>query len=144
MNATKYVMVGVTIAIVIIAVAVIIIFIYKPEKANGPSTTPTAVTQQVTNSAENAENFELIKSGLEKEAITPDWTTSGCAYAVTATETDYQTVEIRELHDDVCGGDPNTSPKIETFRLTDGNVEWYDIRYDKFVPFGDYRHYLSL
>jgi len=96
------------------------------------------------NSVENIENFEFIKSALYREAIIPSWTSSGCAYAVTTSATDHQLVEIRETHNASCGGDPNTSPRIETFRLTDGKVEWLDTRDGGFYSLTDYRHYLSL
>lgn len=96
-------------------------------------------------SAENIENLALIIDILKKENITPSWIDSQCIFAYTSSEADYQAVEIREDHQsESCqAGDPNVSPRVDSFKLKDGALEWLDSLSGQYVSLDEYRKYLD-
>lgn len=49
-------------------------------------------------------------------------------------------IELHEYHQEGCSGDPNTSPRINTFIIdkTTRIVSWYDVIQDKIVDFEQY------
>jgi hypothetical protein len=53
----------------------------------------------------------------------------------------YFVVDIRELHNKTCGGDPDSMPELYTVRLrgSDGAASIYDAIADDYWPAADYR-----
>ena len=127
--------------VIVIVLLVSIGYIVKTVVENKNSKKP----ENLTNSAENAENFEIIKNAIEKEGAKPDWLNSNCVFAYTNTETDYQLVSIRENHSvEGCqNGDPNISPTVDNFKLKDGIVEWLDPVSGQYVSLSVYHRYLD-
>lgn len=145
MKTYKYILIVLGVVVVALVIWAIIFWRNKPESALAPAVSATAGSQANTGSAENAENLEFIKTALKDKGIAPDWTTSNCVYAYTSTKEDSQTVDIRERHTGVgCEvGDPNTSPRVESFKLRDGVVEWFDSLSGDYKSLDAYSTYLN-
>ena len=145
MKIYKYILIVSGVVVLALVVWAIIAWRNNPESIPAPSGTATVESQANTNSAENAENLEFIKSALKDKSIVPDWISSNCVYAYTSTEEDSQTVDIRERHTgEGCEvGDPNVSPRIDSFRLKDGAVEWFDSLFGDYKSLDAYRAYLN-
>ena len=49
----------------------------------------------------------------------------------------YFQVALREKHDKKCGGDPDTSPVIDRYRVNraSGKLDWYDAASDNWQPY---------
>lgn len=49
----------------------------------------------------------------------------------------YFQVALREKHDKKCGGDPDTSPVIDRYRVgkASGRIEWYNPTEDNYEPY---------
>lgn len=147
MKILKYIVVA--LGIVMLALAVYLIFYYFNKSKALPINNNISPTGQIAepsiDSAENAENLEFIKNALKEEGIGPSWISSNCIYAVTTTKEDFQSIDIREDHtSEGCRiGDPNVSPRIESFRLKDGVVEWFDSLPGNYAPLDAYRQYLN-
>ena len=47
-------------------------------------------------------------------------------------------VAIRELHSEQCGGDPNTAPVVDRFRVfkQSSRIDWFDHAAAEYVEFG--------
>jgi hypothetical protein len=61
-----------------------------------------------------------------------------CLSTITEDKTaQYFDVGLHEKHDEVCGGDPTTSPVVDRFRVYRNNhkVLWYDVVNDEYLPF---------
>lgn len=111
----------------------------------GSTTSSQATVVPPGNSAENIENLAIIIDILKKENLSPSWIDSQCIFAYTSSETAYQAVEIREDHQsESCqAGDPNVSPRVDSFKLKDGALEWLDSLSGQYVSLNEYRKYLD-
>lgn len=145
MRALRYALI--VFAVVVLASLAYLIYsrINKSKTQTAIENSPTPVNNLGANSAENAENLAFIKSALVRENINPSWINSNCVYAVTSTEEDFQTVEIRERHTgEGCEvGDPSVSPRIDGFKLKDSIIEWFEFVSGDYVSLDDYRQCLN-
>lgn len=89
-------------------------------------------------SAANDKAVSVLMHRIQREHLYSSWTTLQCLdveiEACTARRVD---IVIREHHDQKCGGDPDTSPVVDRFRVSKpaGTIQWYDVVNDDYLPF---------
>lgn len=46
---------------------------------------------------------------------------------------------VREIHSETCGGDPDTAPVVDRYRVNrrTNELEWYDVLNDEFLPYAE-------
>lgn len=71
----------------------------------------------------DGEVFKKVKVAILNEGIKPYWTQTDCIWYTVKKDEQYYTIEIREKHldNDVCPGDPSTSPLSGIFRINNGS-----------------------
>lgn len=62
-------------------------------------------------------------------------------YVTEATTARYVTIAVRERHGGPCGGDPDTAPVIDRFRVApaSGRIEFLDVLEDEWRAYAEYR-----
>ena len=71
-----------------------------------------------------AEALDSLVLKIKKEHLY-DWTTIECLdFVAGKEETDFYTATIYEKHNGSCPGDPNTSPRVDSFQINKTNGEY--------------------
>jgi hypothetical protein len=79
-----------------------------------------------------------VMERVRAERLYAAWTTPECLHVfVDACATGSVDVSIHELHDARCGGDPDTSPRVDSFRVHERGtrIDWYNGVDDAWRPF---------
>jgi hypothetical protein len=75
---------------------------------------------------------------VRREHLYASWSPPGCLqYIVDRCTSAGVEVSLHEKHDERCGGDPATAPRVDSFRVhRDGrHIDWYDVVDDRWRPF---------
>jgi len=88
--------------------------------------------------ARGAAAIRLLQARVQQEKLYASWARPQCLSFV-AESCDATTVDlaIREVHNEVCGGDPSTAPVVDRFRLhrPSRRIQWYDAANGEYLAF---------
>jgi len=79
----------------------------------------------------------VLSRKLDELRLYRNWTRPEClSYMLWACERGWTEIAVHENHKPSCGGDPNTFPAIDHFRVSDDLklVQWYDMPNAEYVP----------
>lgn len=83
--------------------------------------------------------ISLLDARLHREALYDGRVEKGCASHMTSPskERGWIDVDLYEEHNARCGGDPQTYPVIDRFRVQvgSGTILWYDVAEDEYLAF---------
>jgi hypothetical protein len=82
--------------------------------------------------------LERVMERVRAEHLYASWTTPDCfEFFIDACAASTVDVSIHERHDARCGGDPNTSPRVDSFRVhkRGTRIDWYNVVDDAWRPF---------
>jgi hypothetical protein len=86
-----------------------------------------------------AKAIAVLDDRLHREALYGGMVARGCAthLASPAKQTGWVDVALHEEHNAQCGGDPQTFPVLDRFRVqvATGLILWYDSASDEYQPF---------
>ena len=89
-------------------------------------------------SAANDKAVSALMQRIRREHLYTRWTTLQCLdFYIEACTSRRVDIAVRQQHDQTCGGDPDTSPVVDRFRVNKatGAIQWYDIDSDEYWPF---------
>ncbi len=89
-------------------------------------------------SAANDKAVSRLMQRVQREHLYTRWTTPQCLdFEIEDCTAHRVDIVIREQHDQKCGGDPDTSPVVDRFRVNKptGTIQWYDVVNDDYLPF---------
>ena len=81
-----------------------------------------------------------LRARIQAENLYAAWTQEQClAYILESCDTEKTDVVLRESHTAQCGGDPNTSPVVDRFRVHKhpDMIEWFDLAHGQYRAFSD-------
>jgi len=79
-----------------------------------------------------------LAARVRRERLYDGWSKPGCLqYVVHRCTSTGVEVSLHEKHDERCGGDPLTAPRVDTFRVHRGDrrIDWYNVVDDRWRPF---------
>ena len=82
--------------------------------------------------------LELLRRTLKRDHVYEKRISLDCiAYDTEETTNDYFEFVLREIHDAKCGGDPETSPAIDRYRVyrRSGKIQQWEAAEDKWQPY---------
>ncbi|MGH8820081.1 MAG: hypothetical protein ACREWJ_02165 [Rhodoferax sp.] len=89
-------------------------------------------------SAADDKAVSALMQRIKREHLYTSWTTLQClGFFIEGCTGRRVEIAIREQHDPKCGGDPDTSPVVDRFRVykRTGTIQWYDVENDQYLPF---------
>ena len=87
--------------------------------------------------AEDAATDRLM-ARVRREHLYESWTKQECLqYFIDGCTAKVVEITLHEDHRAACGGDPGTSPRVDSFRvhLHGGRIDWYNLPNDAWRPF---------
>jgi hypothetical protein len=82
--------------------------------------------------------LDILIGQIKKDKLYDGRSTISCLLFITEEITEnYFTFAVHEKHGGECPGAPDTSPKIDSFRIDriNNEIQWYDVLEDGFVPY---------
>jgi hypothetical protein len=82
--------------------------------------------------------LHLLDKTLKRDHVYARRISLDCvAYMTEETTHDYFEFALREKHDAQCGGDPETSPILDRYRVyrRSGKIKWWEATEDKWLPY---------
>ena len=79
-----------------------------------------------------------LMARVRRERLYQAWSKPGCPdYEVERCTREAVEVGLHEKHDERCGGDPHTWPRVDTFRVyrRGERIDWYNLPNDTWRPF---------
>jgi len=97
-----------------------------------------AVDDQSCQSDADVKAVETIKTMVQKDKLYTSWTTEPClSFYPERCDAENVEVAIRELHTPECGGDSNTGPVVDRFRVFKriSRIDWFDYLEAEYVEY---------
>ena len=98
----------------------------------------SAITLHADTSLQDEEALTLLRNKLRQDELYPRM---DCLMFISDRH-DKQAAafEIREKHDDKCGGDPDVAPIVDRFRVNRSSkqIEWYNVMEDEYLPYSEF------
>lgn len=90
------------------------------------------------NSLNEKESLTLLTKTITRDALYDSFTTSQClSFSTNEITKESFIISVYEIHDNDCKGDPNTQPRVDTFKVMrqTKNIFHYDVREDSYFPY---------
>jgi hypothetical protein len=83
----------------------------------------------------------LLYQKLESDSVYTSWTEMECLYFIIMdSSSDYFDIAVHEKHDQNCPGNPNTAPRVDTFRIMrqTNEILWYNLFKDSYESYNEF------